>query len=147
MILSEYSRRAFSKTKEIVGAFGELNKLIKFEAVAATGTSGLAISPILSHVFDKKLTIIQKKSTRRHSNQLVDGWVDLDYVIVDDFIGTGKTIKRIQDGLAIYNGKLNGIFLYNSNRFTPPKYIAKLGVPIYIMGENGELSINIHIKV
>ncbi len=135
MFVSDYSLRGFTKTKELVRAFSEFTKIIDFDTIACRGTSGLIVAPILSHVFDKNLTVVQKKSTRRHSLSIVDGFRGGEYVIVDDFIESGKTVKAIIKECSVYGGVLKGIFLYNGGIYLEP-LIKKLNVPIFRLDLN-----------
>jgi len=74
-----------------------------FEAIAFTGTSGSAIAYILGHTLDVPLMCIRKVSEDSHykfwdneSQRSFEGYMGAkSYIIVDDFISSGKTAERI----------------------------------------------------
>lgn len=80
-----------------------------FEAIAFTGTSGSAIAYILGYTLDVPLICIRKDTEKAHykswdsqSEQRFEGYAGArTYLIVDDFISSGKTVERIMQ--AIYD--------------------------------------------
>ena len=75
-----------------------LKKKINFEAIAFTGTSGAAMAYPVSVATGIPLICVRKDAEGTHSNRLVEGSSNIDvtsYIIVDDFITTGTTIKTI----------------------------------------------------
>src|SRR5271165_2371097 len=72
----------------------------KFDTIAFTGMSGALIAPIVAFEMGKNLLMVRKGST--HSLHDLEGYIKCKrYVILDDFIDTGATVKRVQK--AIYN--------------------------------------------
>ncbi len=143
---SEYSGRGFSKTGEIIEGFGQYTLLLKsmgieFDVVACCGTSGLIIAPILAHHFNKKLLVVQKTNQHRHTSDHLDGFIGgQKYIIVDDFIDSGATIRRIvrkvkkyQEGANVVPPQLVSIFCYSS-----PSGAFK-NIPVYCLDENFNL--------
>lgn len=91
-------------------------KKFPFEAIAFTGTSGSALAFPLSLRLSKRLICIRKG--RSHTRHKVEGCMNAPrYIIVDDCIDTGDTIRKIA-GLVKEmawpgsNPKLVGIYLY-----------------------------------
>ena len=67
-----------------------------FDAIAFTGLSGSVIAGAISIAMDKYLYCVRKSTENRHSDYAVEGpATGLRYVIIDDFISTGATIKRV----------------------------------------------------
>lgn len=88
------------------------------QAIAARGMSGALIGGVVSALSDLPLLIIRKTDDKHHGYHHVqgpDGFTG-PYVIVDDFIESGETVKEIL--AAVYNaggGACLGIFLYNES--------------------------------
>ncbi len=65
-----------------------------FDSIAFTGLSGTLIAPLLAIQTNKKLLAVRKENS--HSTLIVEGdWHAKRYIIVDDLISKGDTIKRI----------------------------------------------------
>lgn len=82
-----------------------------FDAIAVRGVSGLTMGAILAHELHKPLIVVRKDGETRHSDSQVEGainWRPLArYLIVDDFIASGETLRQIQHaigGQAIFVG-------------------------------------------
>lgn len=82
------------------------------------GLSGVMLLPLLSHETGINCTIVRKKSDRRHSKWIVEGYTEFSrYIIIDDLIESGKTIKYIKKNINLAGAnlpaKMEGIILYN----------------------------------
>lgn len=67
----------------------------EFDSIVVTGVSGLTIGAIIAHHFHKDLVVVRKDGEQAHSNYAVEGWVGSRYIILDDLIATGATVRRI----------------------------------------------------
>jgi orotate phosphoribosyltransferase len=77
--------RAYNRTKE-----GQ------FDCIAFTGMSGAVIAPVLAHILHKDLFIVRKDNDGSHSSASTEGPLSARrYVIVDDMISAGVTVRRI----------------------------------------------------
>jgi adenine/guanine phosphoribosyltransferase-like PRPP-binding protein len=98
----------------------DFKKKHPFNAIAFTGTSGAAIAYPLSFLLKVPLICVRKSSKDNHYGSLVEGYTSAKrYLIVDDFIETGRTIKKITQAIdreTDKQSKLVGIFLYNGYR-------------------------------
>jgi len=76
----------------------ELDGHTPFDSIAFTGVSGAALAFPLALALDKTLLCVRKKkSESSHSPFEVEGNYSSEcYVIVDDFISSGKTVMEIQ---------------------------------------------------
>jgi adenine/guanine phosphoribosyltransferase-like PRPP-binding protein len=78
--------------------------------------SGALIAPAIAHKMGKGLIVVRKKGDDTHSARKIEGHFDqCRYVIVDDFICTGKTLKFIAQSIAANGGvesDLVGIYQY-----------------------------------
>jgi hypoxanthine phosphoribosyltransferase len=98
---------------------------VKFDAVAARGMSGAIIGGIIAHELKKPMFVVRKNKyteETHHSCLPVEGPVNWSppatYVIVDDFVGSGNTVRRIQEAIGA-QGTLVGAYLYQRDGFTP----------------------------
>lgn len=70
----------------------------KFDAIAVTGLSGNLVGVDLATLLNKNIMIVRKKDEDNHG-KLVEATQplqdDVRYIIVDDFISSGATVKRI----------------------------------------------------
>ena len=80
---------------EAVGLCVETLKGRKFDTIAFRGLSGALIAPIVAHILSKEIIVVRKKQTD-HSNHRVEGHLAAKrYVILDDFISGGETVREI----------------------------------------------------
>lgn len=66
-----------------------------FDTIACCGTSGLLVVPRVCEILKKNILIVRKKKEKRYSPFSYEGAVPKNYVIVDDLICSGSTIKHI----------------------------------------------------
>jgi len=88
---------------------------IDFEVIAVRGVSGLMVGSVLAHQMGKELAIVRKPSEGCHSGHEIEGFVgSYKYIIVDDLIATGETIRKIVSGVQEISprAKCVGIYLY-----------------------------------
>lgn len=102
-----------------VRSLAEFEKTTPFDAIAFTGTSGAALAYPISYLMDKGLLCIRKQESQHFYNGKVEGfWGSQSYIIVDDFVSSGNTIRAIIDGVTSKSkSELVGIYLYDSNRW------------------------------
>ncbi len=140
-IVSEYLTPLFqptvyaNKVNSLVRLIRKSN--IKFKAVAFTGMSGSMIGPAVAARLKKDMVLIRKSGEDRHSTQEVEGRKDIkSYIIIDDRIATGDTVRSIMSGVSSFTknqAKLMGIFLYYHPGFSSEeelKGIIKTNVPV-----------------
>jgi len=103
---------------------------IEFDAIAFRGLSGSLVAPIISLDIEKPLIVVRKDAS--HGDK-IEGYVSADkYIIIDDFIDSGKTIRSI---LKSIDAMCVGIILYDHEVNEPlsnflPKYY---DVPFYVI--------------
>ena len=67
-----------------------------FDAIAFMGLSGALIAPILAMEMNKTLICVRKSDEVRHSYNEVEGDSNARrYIIIDDFVTSGGTVRRI----------------------------------------------------
>jgi hypothetical protein len=94
---------------------------ISFDAIAFQGMSGSLIAPSVADRLGKGLIMIRKEHS--HSSLKVEGCMEGDnYIILDDQIATGNTVRNIIKRLLLdtmfQNKKCVGIFLYSREWWT-----------------------------
>ncbi len=93
-------------------------KKLKFDAIAFRGLSGAVIAPMVALKLRKTLIAIRKEKTN-HSHRLVEGDLNAKtYIIVDDLISSGITVRKIVRELKRLNKeqKCLGVVLYSDTR-------------------------------
>lgn len=90
-------------------------KADQFDAIACTGLSGTLIAPIIAYHLSKPLIVVRKSNKESpHSGRLVEGADCVKYLILDDVISSGTTIRNIIANIkqASILGKPVAIFLW-----------------------------------
>jgi adenine/guanine phosphoribosyltransferase-like PRPP-binding protein len=86
------------------------------DAIVVTGLSGLIIGSTVSMKTGKQLVVVRKPRDESHASTNVEGLTNLHYpfkyVILDDFIDSGKTLRRIVQQMG-KSPKCLGYLLYN----------------------------------
>jgi orotate phosphoribosyltransferase-like protein len=90
---------------------------IQFSAIAFRGMSGSLVGPTVALRLKKEFLMVRKEEARTHSEHKVEGTIsvtDQTYIIVDDFISSGNTVRetinQIKDVLP--NAKCLAVFTY-----------------------------------
>jgi adenine/guanine phosphoribosyltransferase-like PRPP-binding protein len=85
------------RNKIIIKAVCDLRKIKdQFDTIACCGVSGLMVVPQIAELLDKHILII-RKDERCYSEFRTEGVAPFQYVVVDDLVCSGDTIKRIQN--------------------------------------------------
>lgn len=124
MFRTSYHDKSFLSTerqKAIKFVSKTIRKHFKSDSVglALTGISGMLIGIPAADACDKQFCIIRKDADLKgesHAAFLVEGHILEKYVIIDDWINTGKTIKRIMKEVenVLPYSECVGIILYDS---------------------------------
>ena len=87
--------------KKAIVAFGELRKTVDIQAIAYTGSSGAAIAFPLAIEYELPIIYVRKENEQSHGGKVECNFTDEieNYVIVDDFIATGRTVERVIKGV------------------------------------------------
>lgn len=120
-----YNLSEFVQTvKKTVAKARELKQHYEFDSIAFTGTSGAAMSYILSAELGVHLICIRKETDNSHyvkGHGLLEGNLSSKrYLFVDDFISSGSTFKRVRDLLVTMMPKATcvGGLMYAATRET-----------------------------
>ena len=83
------------RNKIIINTYSYLNKLdIYYDSIACCGTSGLMVVPQIAELLKKNIIVVRKKKDG-YSDFLVEGPSSKYYIIIDDLICSGGTVKHI----------------------------------------------------
>lgn len=93
----EYALKMESRKNIIKKAIIDLETVADcFDFIAVTGTSGLLMGPSIADALNKPTVVIRKARETSHSMFEVEGDIPgPNYIIVDDFVSTGRTIANI----------------------------------------------------
>jgi len=85
--------------KEAVAAFGRLRQSVDIQAIAYTGSSGAAIAFPLAIAYELPVIYVRKPNEESHGCNVECNYTEEleNYVIVDDFICSGDTARRIRE--------------------------------------------------
>lgn len=93
--------RLATVAKRVCKSLKKLQKKLKFDAIAFTGTSGAAIAYPVSVLTGMHLICVRKTSEKSHGKRIEGTFKNVRrYIILDDFIAEGGTIKKIAEELA-----------------------------------------------
>ncbi len=72
----------------------------KFDAIACTGTSGVAIGPYIAAILKKPVMVVRKDNEHNHSDEFVETEIEhgkkVIWIFLDDLISTGTTLSRVK---------------------------------------------------
>lgn len=73
---------------------------VKFDTLVFRGFSGTLVGPATALRLGKRWALIRKQGDTAHSSRIVEGDNIGDYVIIDDFLDTGHTVRTIAETLS-----------------------------------------------
>lgn len=123
----------------------------QFDAIAFRGLSGALIAPLVAVRMKKHFLAVRKPSEKNHSTMKVEGDFDAQrYIILDDFIDSGETIKEIITEINIaYEKKgyerpqVAGLVMYRSQ---PSEWLEESYAPEWF-GPNDKNRYNIYKEI
>lgn len=87
-----------NRNKIIIKAVCDLRKISdQFDSIVCCGVSGLMVVPQIAEILDKHIVVIRKYGERCYSEFPMEGVTPFRYVIVDDLVCSGSTIKHINN--------------------------------------------------
>jgi adenine/guanine phosphoribosyltransferase-like PRPP-binding protein len=112
---SVYGKEFLKLVPKAVKKLRSIKRKYPFDAIAFTGSSGAALAYPLSYLLKMPLIHVRKGNSHYGMGKIEGTISSKHYIIVDDFIETGSTIKRIIKNIsAETNAKPIGILLYSS---------------------------------
>lgn len=101
-----------------------------FDAIACTGLSGCLVAPTIAWTLGVTLIVVRKPQEKRHASAVVEGADSNRYIVVDDFISSGATIRLVMKEIteSVVKGTAVGIFLWRPGSAPSP---VGVNVPIW----------------
>jgi orotate phosphoribosyltransferase-like protein len=86
-----------------------------FNTIAVSGYSQCLIGIPVADKLNKNIVVIRKGGEERASLNLVEGYIKGNFIIIDDLICTGATLKRIIKRMSttFSTSKCHAIYLYS----------------------------------
>jgi hypothetical protein len=100
--------------KKMVKLIVKFLKGVDFDTIVCTGVSGLVIAPIIAHLMGKCIFVIRKEGEGCHSSAGYSGIMGSRFIILDDLVDSGQTLRRINTHLIDHD---------HANRDTPPVFV------------------------
>lgn len=86
-----------TRNKVIIAAVCNLRKISdSFDSIACCGTSGLMVVPQIAEILKKEIIIVRKTGDKSYSDFKVEGAIPFRYIILDDLICSGGTVRHIR---------------------------------------------------
>lgn len=103
--------------------------------IVCTGLSGILVGVPVAEQSDREFAIVRKPNESCNSSYKIEGYTFTNYVIVDDFISGGETIRRVLEVMNDTRPESNclGILLYDglSGEFDKRYDYFKKPIPIF----------------
>jgi len=85
------------RTKIIIKAVCDLRKISnEFDSIACCGSSGLMVVPQVAELLNKNIVLVRKEQEKCYSNFAIEGVAPFRYIILDDLICSGNTVRHIK---------------------------------------------------
>ena len=82
----------------IIKAVCDLRKIKdSFDSIVCCGISGLMVAPQIAELLDKHIVVIRKAKEKCYSDFPMEGVTPFRYIIIDDLVCSGSTIKHIKN--------------------------------------------------
>lgn len=86
-----------TRNKIIIKAICDLRKISdQFDSIACCGTSGLMVVPQIAELLNKNIVLVRKKTDKCYSDFTIEGVKPFRYIIIDDLICSGDTVRHIR---------------------------------------------------
>lgn len=127
------------RNKIIIKAVCDLRKIsYTFDSIVCCGTSGMMVVPQIAELLNKNITLV-RKGEKCYSDFIVEGVAPFRYIIIDDLICSGNTVRHIKNKIKddFPRAICTGIYCYipNETAYQPNEQGSKLcqrdlGIPL-----------------
>jgi adenine/guanine phosphoribosyltransferase-like PRPP-binding protein len=101
------------RNKIIINAVCDLRKISnEFDSIACCGVSGLMVVPQIAELLNKNIILVRKKHEKCYSDFAIEGVKPFRYIIVDDLICSGNTVRHIKRNIVSEYERSKCIGLY-----------------------------------
>lgn len=130
---SDYLNMAFLGRKKIVrNAIEKFEQHhVEFDTIIGQGLSGSLVAPLLADALGKSFAIVRKDGATSHGTYPVEGIIGAKWIMVDDFIASGNTVRNIYDKVTNFTKskfirtELVGGYFYVYNEFKTEKNLIR----------------------
>ena len=101
----------------VIKAVCDLRKIVdSFDSIACCGVSGLMVVPQIAELLNKNIVVV-RKGERCYSEFRTEGVAPFRYIILDDLICSGGTVKHIKRVIKDEYSRANcvGVYCYLPN--------------------------------
>lgn len=138
-----YSPRAMRAHAAALAAYlPELMRDTGAEAIAVQGKSGIAMAFAVSMLIDIPIIVVRKPSEGSHGREVEGPNINIRrYLILDDLVATGSTVRRVVDRLSeysAYNLECAGVVVYLPHlNETHTVYVGRNAIQVYQLPMKG----------
>jgi len=101
-----------NRNKIIIKAVCDLRKISdSFDSIACCGVSGLMVVPQIAELLNKNIVVV-RKGEQCYSQFLTEGAAPFRYIILDDLICSGATLRLIRDTIKEEYARARCVGLY-----------------------------------
>lgn len=87
------------RNRYVIQTFSDIRKLqIDFDTIACSGTSGLMVVPQVAELLEKNICVV-RTTDKCYSDFQVEGVSPTRYIIIDDLVCSGYTVKKIMSAM------------------------------------------------
>jgi len=84
------------RNRVIIDAYTKLSKVdFWYDAIACSGASGMLVVPQIAELLKKNIIVVRKRNEKCYSDFEIEGPSTKQYIIIDDLICSGNTIKHM----------------------------------------------------
>ena len=84
------------RNRVIIDAYTKLSKVdFWYDAIVCSGTSGMLVVPQIAELLKKNIIVVRKRNEKCYSDFEIEGPSTKQYIIIDDLICSGDTIKHM----------------------------------------------------
>jgi orotate phosphoribosyltransferase-like protein len=120
--------------KESVPKLRRMKKELKFDTIVFQGMSGALVAPELANRLNVGTTLVRKEKDNSHSLNKTEGAVPKRFIVVDDFVDSGATVKSAVSSIkkVFPEAEYVGLYLYDG---TPGSSHDCQPVPVVVRGQ------------
>jgi len=96
---SSYLSDALFNVDKLLKTAVEKLEGVQFDSIVGTGLSGTLVIPFLAREMRKHFAIVRKSNDSDHAEASIEGMILDKWIIVDDLISSGRTVRRIKDAV------------------------------------------------
>lgn len=122
---SYFSKALTYSNRKLLSEFRAEMSDVSFDTIVGTGLSGTVYVSRVAPILRTKFAIVRKSDDQStHSCSRVEGNVGQEYIIADDFMCTGRTVRRTIEQMFDYypRSKFMGVWCYESRTFKSREY-------------------------